>query len=262
MSFAKKMNIWKDTIKKCKSSNFRPLPSVKYDYTEISKKKKYRKTYINVLDMDSIHCGKELLMRGYYPVVLNMADDCFPGGHFQIGSGAQEESLFRRSNYFQTLNVETGFYPLKGAELIYSPKVTIIKDHDGNDLDNYFNLAFIACPAIKQPNLVDNKFTDEDKELFMKKIKNILNMAYHHGHDSVVLGARGCGAWAGPQEEIAHLFKKIVHEYIGLFANINFAILRIDKHEYIVKNKNLEKSNFDIFHGVFYDEGFPKKEDL
>ena len=254
MSFQDNINIWKNTVEKAKSLQFRPPKSIKYDYLDIQPETKYEDTYVNVFDLDSIHIGYLLKKRGFNPVVLNMADDCFPGGHVQIGSGAQEESLFRRSNYFQTLNLETGFYPLVDSQLVYSPNVTIIKDNEGNNLNplNYFNLCFIACPAIKKPDLINGKYKDEDRKLMIRKIRNILNVAYYNGHDTVVLGALGCGAWECPQEETALLFKKAIKDYLGVFKSVNFAILEVDKHQYIVKNRNHERSNYRIFEDIFY----------
>ena len=253
MSFQHNINVWNDTVKTCNSFNWRPTASIKYEYLDISPDSKYDKTFVNVLDLDSIDCGYELLKRGFNPVILNMADDCFPGGHVQIGSGAQEESLFRRTNYFQTLHLQTGFYPLVNSQLVYSPQVAVIKDQYGEYLDKYFNLPFIACPAVKKPVLKNGNFTDEDRRMFIQKLKNILNVAYQNGHDSVVLGALGCGAWQCPQEEVADICKKISNDYLGVFRNINFAILEVDKHNYIVKNKNQDRSNFKIFSKVFYE---------
>ena len=255
MSFAEKINIWNDTVEKCKfllSKGIVPDSSIKYDYLDVNLKKKYQKTDIQILNMDSINCGWYLLSMGCNPVVLNMADNTFPGGHVASGSGAQEESLFRRSNYFQTLHLGTGFYPLREAQLVYSPKVTIIKNDSGNLLSNFFNLSFIACPAIKKPTLEKGeKFTESDRELLIRKLKNILNVAYYHNHDSVVLGALGCGAWMCPQVEVAKICKQVVKEYNGYFKAITFAILDVNKSEYIVKNSNMDKSNFTIFKNVF-----------
>lgn len=257
MSFYGKINIWEDTVKRCNNFNFRPPQSSKYNYLDIIPKKKFTDTFVNVLNMDSIDCGYELLKLGYNPVILNMADDCFPGGEVKLGSGAQEESLFRRTNYFQTLNIETGFYPLREAQLVYSPKVTVIKDNMGVNLEmnKYYDLSFIACPAIRKPEIKGGKLNDEDRKIFIRKIRNILNVAYHNDHDSVVLSALGCGAWEGPQEDIARIFKKVIYDYMGVFRNINFAILEVSKSDYIVKNSNLDKSNFKIFHKIFYKEG-------
>ena len=244
-----KINIWNDTVEKCNSFQFRPLKSVKYDFTKVRYEKKYSQTNIIVLNKDSIDLAHELWIY-LNPVVLNLADNCFPGGHVSMGSGAQEESLFRRTNYFQTLNLDTGFYPLRGTELVYSPDVLVIKDSKGYELIRYFKLSFIACPGIKKPELNNGKFTEKDRKLLKNKIRNILNVAFLHKHDAVVLGALGCGAWQCPQEEVAIIFKEVVKEYDGMFHTIAFAILEVNKKDYIVQNSNLNRSNYKIFKDI------------
>jgi len=250
MQFQKNINIWNDTIKKC-SNIPKPPKSIKYTLLTQNITPKFKNTHISIQNIDSIDCAHILQKNGLNPVTLNMADNNFPGGQVYLGSGAQEESLFRRTNYFQTLNLETNFYPLKNEELIYSPQVTIIKDKNGNDLQQYYNLSFIACPGIKKPNLENNQFNNNDKMLFINKIKNILNTAYIHNHDSIVLSALGCGAWECPPEEVALLFKETITEYKNAFKCIIFAILEVDKNNYIVKNNNLNNSNFQIFSKIF-----------
>ena len=251
MSFMKKIDTWNDTVKRCGLLGLNVPKSVKYGYEHIDHIIRYDGTQVFIVNQDSIDCGKYLLDNGLNPVVLNMADNCFPGGHVAMGSGAQEEALFRRTNYFQTLNLDTGFYPLVDSELVYSPGVTIIKDADGELLDRFFGLSFIACPAIKKPDLVDGKFSEEDHELFKMKVRNVLNIAYKYGHDSVVLGAMGCGAWQCPQEEVAKIFKNVVGEYEGMFRVITFAILEVNRKDYIVQNANLMRSNYEIFKRTF-----------
>lgn len=250
MSFMDKINIWNDTVKRCNSFQFRPLKSIKYDFQEVRYEKKYKQTNIEILNKDSIDCTLDLQKYGLNPVVLNLADNCFPGGNVHMGSGAQEESLFRRSNYFQTLNLETGFYPLKGSELVYSPEVAILKNNTGNYLERFYNLSFIACPGIKKPRLNNGNFTEEDRKLFKNKIQNILNVAFLHKHEIVILGALGCGAWQCPQEEVANIFKEVLEEYNGMFHTIVFAILEVNKKDYIVQNSNLERSNYKIFKDI------------
>jgi hypothetical protein len=65
-----------------------------------------------------------------------------------------------------------------------------------------------------------------------------------------VLGALGCGAWMCPQEEVASICKYVIQEYDGFFHTIVFAILDVNKNDYIVKNANMKKSNLNIFKNV------------
>ena len=71
----------------------------------------------------------------------------------------------------------------------------------------------------------------------------MFHVAMLKGHDSIVLGAIGCGAFRGPPEHIAQLFYECMNENRELFGakglkNITFAIL---------SNPNDEDSNYDIF---------------
>ena len=90
---------------------------------------------------------------GHNPVLLNMANNIKPGGGVDYGAGAQEESLFRRSNYFQHLN--KSFYPINGG--IYSPNVIIFKKGEVFDyelLETTEKISMIAVAAIRHPNLL------------------------------------------------------------------------------------------------------------
>ena len=66
----------------------------------------YESTLVKVVDEDCLIVYKDLVKKGFRPVLLNMANAHNPGGGYKRGDGAQEETLFRRSNYFQSLDVE------------------------------------------------------------------------------------------------------------------------------------------------------------
>jgi uncharacterized protein (TIGR02452 family) len=257
MAFFNNIAVWKDTIKQCEymmSKDIIPYVSTKYDFTDIQIIKKFKSTEIQVINIDSIKCGETLLKNGYNPVVLNLADDRFPGGHVDMGSGAQEESLFRRTNYFQTLNLKSGFYPLNGSQLVYSPKITVLKDDKNNDLSKFYELAFIACPGLHDPDLVDGGLSQSDIELLKNKIRNILNISFQHNHDVPILGALGCGAWRCKPNEIAQIFKNVIAEYDGAFKAIVFAVLEVNRDNYIVQNRDRTESNFEVFKHILMEK--------
>ena len=66
------------------------------------------------------------------------------------------------------------------------------------------------------------------------KMRTILRIGLLHGHDSLILGAFGCGAFHTPPSHIARLFAEIFDEpefknkYKGLF----FAVLEGRKQEH------------------------------
>ena len=59
------------------------------------------------------------------------------------------------------------------------------------------------------------------------KIRTILRIGLKHGHDALVLGALGCGAFHNPPRHIAKLFHEVIYEneFANKFKLIVFAIL-------------------------------------
>ena len=60
-------------------------------------------TIVEVQNIDCLYAGVQLKEQGYNPAVLNMASRRNPGGGVATGAGAQEETLFRRTNLFRSL---------------------------------------------------------------------------------------------------------------------------------------------------------------
>ena len=277
--YVRRIDCWQDTLMMCKHL---PLPacSVKvcydiefdisghippvYDLRNMLRDPPrcfgssfYRST-IQCVDQDAIDVGLDLVAAGKCPLILNLADDLFAGGCVYQGSGAQEESLFRRTNYHQTLLQE--FYPIKPDEAVYSPNVTVLKTSEASGWTcttaPYPELAFIACPALKYPERADgSRLTDPDVEILKRKIALVIQTAKKYHHDTIVWGAMGCGAWRNPPRHVAEIFKTVLDAYTGVVPNHVFAILTTSGESYIVKDhrKDAHKSTCDIFREVLKD---------
>lgn len=152
--FVKRIDCWNDTLNISNYLIQSPPPSLKIKYDgNFSCIKKYAKSNIKFFDMDSIDCCLQFARDA---LVLNLSDDNFPGGCVAMGSGAQEEALFRRTNYCNSLKIE--FYPIRNDEIIYSPGISLIKTSENTgwkllDLNNPTKISFIACPGIKYPEI-------------------------------------------------------------------------------------------------------------
>ena len=189
--------------------------------------------------MDTIDC---CLLHSPNALVLNLADDIFPGGSVDVGSGAQEESLFRRTNYCASLKIE--LYPIRKDEIIYSPEISVIKTSENTSwgLINNLKISFIACPGIKYPETIRNqtRLNEKDTKILKRKIKLIIQTAIRFNHDTIIFGALGCGAWRNPIKHVAEIFRDVLQKLDGTLLNFYFAIMTTNSNKTI-----------DIFKDVF-----------
>ena len=67
----------------------------------------------------------------------------------------------------------------------------------------------------------------EETSITLDKMRTIFRIGALHGHDSLVLSAMGCGAFANPPAHIAKLFHQVIdeEEFQNAFRLIDFAIL-------------------------------------
>uniref|UniRef100_A0A6C0IT23 Microbial-type PARG catalytic domain-containing protein n=1 Tax=viral metagenome TaxID=1070528 RepID=A0A6C0IT23_9ZZZZ len=255
--FTQRVNCWNDTL--YISNYLLPLPpsslKLKYD-NNFKYYKKYEKSNIKFFDMDTIDC---CLLHSPNALVLNLADDNFPGGSVAMGSGAQEEALFRRTNYCNSLKIET--YPIRNNEVIYSPDILVIKASEKDnwkllDINNLPKISFIACPGIKHPDTIiidgEPSLKENDVSILKAKIQTIIQTAIKFNHDTIIFGALGCGAWKNPSKHVAKIFKEVLEMYNGTILNFYFAIMSTTDDNYIVRNHTNNKiKNIDIFKSIF-----------
>ena len=202
------------------------------------------KTIVEVSNADCMAEGIRLLDKGYNPAILNMASRQTPGGGVANGMGAQEETIFRRTNLFRSLYRFVPYaedygtqkaeerYPMdKDFGGIYSPNITIFREGEATGyrlMNNPRQVAFISVAAMNRPKLTKDMMIDESLiEGAKNKMRTILRIGLQHGHDSLVLGALGCGAYRNPPKHIAKLFHEVLveQEFENKYRYIVFAIL-------------------------------------
>lgn len=242
-------NVWKDT--RVGASSFPVKPSVKVIHEKLSILPViYDTTCTEVTTEDTLVAGKRLVDAGLNPLILNFADDMEAGGVVDNGNSAQEESLWRRTNLCATQLQE--FYPLRTApqECVYSPLVTVFKDTEENDcaaLTTPWTAAFIAVPGLKYPAInSQKKVCPQDMNLMREKIELIFQVGKRGGHDSLVLGALGCGVWRAPPQHVAEIMREVCNTYKGVFKHITIACLT-------TRGPAANNSNYTVFSNVFGD---------
>ncbi len=218
---------------------------------------------ISVINTDTISAAHELLQEGYNPVALNFANRHTPGGGVLGGCRAQEETLFRATNLFQSLYQFADFgeqygvkrnisalYPMdRNFGGIYTPNATVFRDSnkDYAFIDEYYQISFIAVAALNCPRLdIYGNLQDFEVKTTINKIRTILRIGLKHNHNAIVLGAFGCGAFHNPPNHIAKLFHEVIEEkeFKNKYKKIVFAI---------IEDHNSKSSNFKPFYNEFHN---------
>lgn len=219
-------------------------------------------TIVEVLNMDCLLAGVMLREQGFNPAVLNMASRKNPGGGVVMGAGAQEETLFRRTNLFRSLYQFAPFareygiapsnhqYPLEqNYGGIYTPGAILFREGEQQGyalMDEPVTISFISVAGMNRPDLTsDGMIADHHVGPIKNKIRTILRIGLLHHHDALVLGALGCGAFHNPPRHVAQLFHEVINEpeFKNRYRRIIFAIL--DDHN--AYQKHNPDGNFKPF---------------
>lgn len=231
-------------------------------------------TKLSVENDDCLVVGKHMQDEGLNPAILNMASAYRPGGGVMNGARTQEECIFRRSNLFMSLYQydrqmydlvikpnEDGMYDLSFIQQgypmdenfggIYSADVTVFKDGNYEWLYDPYQTAFISVAAMNinralrqgEQIPVDGRLSDRAVAIIKNKIRTIYRIGVLHGHDSLVLGAWGCGDFGNLSEQIAQLFVNVLNEdeFRGRYKDIRFAI---------IEDHNSRGRNYQTFKNV------------
>ncbi len=185
-------------------------------------------TRVQVCNETTLQASRRFFQSGLRPLALNFANGVRPGGGFLNGARAQEEVLCRSSALYSTL-VDDPMYdyhrdrpqPDSSDWVIYSPDVPVHRLDDGSALDNPWLLSFLTsaapyAPVIGQP---------ESGDLLQRRILRILSVASAYGHEAIVLGAWGCGAFDNDPYRTAVDFREALEsEFRGHFSDVVFAV--------------------------------------
>ncbi len=198
------------------------------------------KTSVVVLEGDTLAVARLVAQTEPETAILNMASDYTPGGGVFSGAGAQEEYLFRCSDYYRSLyqfasSFDPALYGIRRATDTYpldsdfggvfSRGVTVFRgpEEEGYPLlDKPWRANFIAVAG---PRGMTGGNSAAAQNL-ANKIRTILAIAAQNGQRTLVLGALGCGAFACGAQVVSAAFKKAIEssEFAGAFDLIAFAI--------------------------------------
>lgn len=189
-------------------------------------------TNLEVRNESTLAAARRLIAADLGPAVLNFASGTHPGGGYNSGSRAQEESLARSSALVACLNGAPEFYelhnrrtdPLFTDAMIYSRDVPFFRGCDHQLLDAPYHLSVITAAAPRADYLEGRR--EEIIAAFGRRIRRVIEIARENRHDALVLGAWGCGAYGNDPGLVAELFRESIEQHaMGAFREIVFAIV-------------------------------------
>jgi uncharacterized protein (TIGR02452 family) len=199
-------------------------------------------TRFEVTNETTLSAHRRHQAKGHNVVSLNFASATHPGGGFLSGARAQEEYLCRSSALYLTLKDCPMYDDHRKYQdddgcfftdaMIYSPDVPVFRDDDHSLLPSPHLASFISCAAPIA------KFASLDLKLaylpeFLRwRISKILSVAQWNCHNSLILGAWGCGAYGNDGYEVADIFyQALTVEFAGSFKEVTFAIVDTSPEE-------------------------------
>ncbi len=247
------------------------------DVNGIAERKDFEHVYVGgrmgveCRNMDSFHMALEEYARNnslFHKagngkiLVLNFANPVNPGGGVRRGARAQEEDLCRKSSLLFSLESERAknYYDynkslctyLGSDALILTPDVEIIRDSNGELLDESVVVSAVTCAAPMIKRGMEGLSEEEYQELFYNRICGMLKCAAFWGYPALVLGAFGCGAFGNDAKVVSDLFYKALKEFnydgmraVSFFRQIDFAVLDKTENQY---NYNEFSRNFADFY--------------
>ena len=194
-------------------------------------------------------------------LVLNLANPVNPGGGVRRGSKAQEEDLCRKSSLLLSLeSLEASVYykynkslnTYMGSDAVMiTPQVEIIKDENGDLLDESVIVSVMTCAAPMLRDGMEGLTDQEYRDMVYGRITGMLKVAAYLGYEVLILGAFGCGAFSNDAHVVSDLFYKALKEfdYDGMkakdfFSRIDFAVLSRSADQYNYKEFARNFSDF------------------
>lgn len=176
-------------------------------------------------------------------IALNTAHQRQPGDGVLCGKETEEASIFRVSDLFLSLwlhknptikaQFKGGHYQVPTFGGIYSPHVLVFRENQEANflyLPKPVEMAVVSsspynmCHHSKEHSSPGSrgKYVSGTK----RKIRAILRIAAHNGHDTVVLSDYGCLSQHNHPTIVSHLFRDVLleKEFNGVFQIVHFAI--------------------------------------
>ena len=223
---------------------------------------------VNVLKMTAFDAA-----RYFHPsektAVVNFANPLIPGGNVKEGGTSQEESLCRTSCLYPCLcreDLQKEFYEENRLQknnwftdkVMYTSGVTVFKNDSIIPREiGWKNWLMLDIISAATPYCLKDRYISKTvvRNIFIPRIRNILEVAIDNAVTVLVAGAFGCGLGGFDPKIVASAFLYLLREeeYITKFNQIVFAISS-PTHEY--------SEALNIFSQTFAGDWYNSKKDI
>lgn len=215
------IEVFKDTRERSKGIYFMETDeliknTIVWEGAEKLKPIEVDKQEIEFVNEFTVNTGINHANQGYHTAVLNFADGNIPGGLVLKGETTQEESICRATNLYEALlrkECIENYYihnQVFGGDtftsrLIYSKGVLAFKNDNHELLKPPVKFDVITIPfPLGYVATYD---------IYLERVKCILNIANNYHVDSLILGAIGCGVFGNSVEQVAKAFAEVLSEH-------------------------------------------------
>ena len=175
---------------------------------------------------------------------LNFASARRPGGGWDTGASAQEETLARSSALIITLERAPEYYAANrqydhlfySEHAIWSPAVPFFAQDDGTLMSVPYQAGIITMPAPNVGAMIQLNEADclALPALWRRRIGCVLALAIHRGVRHLVLGAWGCGAFGNDPILVTRCFHEALYgseRWLNGLESVTFAINDSSRHQ-------------------------------
>lgn len=172
------------------------------------------------------------------PLLLNFASARNPGGGFIRGAKAQEEDVTRCCALYPCIT-KPGVWPyyevnratqslLYTDHAIYSPAVPFFRTRSRNIIEEPFCASIVTAPAPNAGQVLrrDRRSGPAIETALRQRAGMLLAIAEARGHQTLILGAWGCGVFANHPPTVADAFARWLQSdrFLGAFERVVFPV--------------------------------------
>jgi uncharacterized protein (TIGR02452 family) len=209
-----------------------------------------KETKLYMTAENTLQCLHRLHGEGNEDVmILNFASAKNPGGGLNRGSWEQEENLAAVSGLITCLSTPQAkpFYEfhkqmtkpgkskpgvlMYSSNMIYSPYVPVFRNREMELSCQPFTCNIISsCCVNYNTGMLGKKTTSQEDEravlIMQSRVLRVLQVAVHHGAETLILGPWGCGINKNSPREVAKAFNgALLHpDMEGRFKEVVFAV--------------------------------------